>query len=186
MSVMCSSEKVSASAVQTPIGLFRFVSRDLRPQKNKIALKINVLSYGILRWWTIITCRPRFLPLYLFSWRYLWGSMDFSLTFKTTVPVAFFPFVSVWWAKIQSLVDLLEELMKIVTYMFAKPISLETGGFLVTRGHIPALLLGHIPLPAHPQCFAGQVRTQVQLCARVSSPGIHLPVSPAETPCPDS
>lgn len=48
MSVMCSSEKVSAFAVQTPIGLFHFVSRDLRPQK-KIALKINVLSYGILR-----------------------------------------------------------------------------------------------------------------------------------------
>lgn len=49
MSVMCFSAKVSAFAVQTPIGLFCFVSRDLRPQKNKIALKINVLSYGILR-----------------------------------------------------------------------------------------------------------------------------------------
>lgn len=53
-------------------------------------------------------------------------------------------------------------------------LSGNRGLFLVTRGHIPALLLGQIPLPAHLQCFAQHVRTQVQLCARVSSPGIHL------------
>lgn len=71
--------------------------------------------------------------------------------------------------------DSLKELMKIYMYTLAKSFSLEIeASCLVTRGHIPALLLGQIPLPTYPQCFAHHIRTQVQLCARVSSPGIHL------------
>lgn len=69
-----------------------------------------------------------------------------------------------WLAKIWSSVDPLEELVEIVRYTYAKS-SLETGGF--TRGHIPALLLGQVLLPTHPQQLAGHVRTHVQLPAKV-------------------
>lgn len=116
---MCSSEKVSAFAVQTPIRLFCLVSRDLRPQKICSKNKCVVI------WDTeMVNCNDMQTQISSFVLVFLMLLVRYGGTsvwlLKQLFLWLFFPLLSVWWAKIQILVDSLKELMKIVMYMFAK------------------------------------------------------------------
>lgn len=73
---------------------------------------------------------------------------DLSLTFKTILPVAFFPIISVWWAKIHSLVDSEgtgeDSYVHICKVLFSR----TRGLFLVTSLHYSWVRLPSLHIPS--------------------------------------
>lgn len=117
MSVMCSSEKVSAFAVQTPIELFCFVSRDLRPQKKAcfknrciVIWDTEVMNHNHMQT-QISSFVLVFLMLFVrYDGTWAWLSKQYFLWLFSPLYLCGEPKFSLWLT--------LKELVKTVTYTF--------------------------------------------------------------------